>query len=272
MKKTRTLRRTMVVVVVLILLFAMSSTALATNDSTDVEVTWVGGGTITGTVDTGDALTGFTSNAALSSGTFKVTDANDNSYGYGVDQMTMEFTAGVTDGSVSTQTNRLTSAGMYGAAGQTSYSFVGVNNGTASIAARTSTNYAALSAPTYGYQLPGGHNIVANANVYEMWTGITNGQGNGGEVYAKGNGSAQLDAMTSGASGNGGIQLGWGGGCYTDANFQATGTGGTFKLTGVGSSQVTFEGMGITSGGGNLQLMANWLGSVSVDDFSLTAR
>lgn len=272
-KTKKSLRGLAVLVVVLMLMFAMSLTAFAADDPTEVVVTWDGGGVVEGSADTGDSLTTFSSFASFSNGTFTVKDSNNNPYGYGVDCVTTGLTASVTEGFIRTDTERLTSKdSSYGPAGQTSYSYVSASGGTASMATRVSTNYASLKVPTYGYQLPGGHNIVANANVYEMFTGVTDGQGNSGEVYAIGNGFAELDAMVSEASGNSGIRLAWGGGCFTDASFNATGDHGQFVLTGIGNNEVTLEGMGITTGGGNLQIMSNWLGSINVDDFSTTAK
>lgn len=272
-KTKKSLRGLAVLVVVLMLMFAMSLTAFAADDPTEVVVTWDGGGVVEGSADTGDSLTTFSSFAGFSNGTFTVKDLNDNPYGYGVDSVTTGLTASVTEGFIRTDTERLTSKdSSYGLAGQTSYSYVSASGGTASMATRVSTNFASLKVPTYRYQLPGGHNFVADANLYEMYTGVSNGLENWGEVYATGNGFAELDAMSSEASGNGGIRLGWGCGCYTDANFNATGDGGQFKVTGVGNNEVTFKGMGITTGGGNIQLMSNWLESIHVDDFSTTAK
>jgi hypothetical protein len=268
MKKT--LRGLVVLVVVLALMVAMSLTAFAADDPTEVVVTWDGGGVVEGSASTGDTNTTFSSMASWSNGTFTVKDFNNDPYGYGVDSVTTSLVASVTDGFVRTDTERLTSKSSYGDPGQTSYVYASASGGSTSMATRVSTNYASLIVPTYKFQLPGGHNIVADATAYEMWTGVTDGQGNSGNVYAIGNGVAELDAMVSVAGR--GIRLAWGGGCYTDANFSATGDGGQFKATVIGNSEVTFEGMGITAGGGNLQIISNWLGSIDVDDYSATAK
>jgi hypothetical protein len=125
---------------------------------------------------------------------------------------------------------------------------------------------------TYTYQLPGGHNIVVNAVSYLIDRLIQDGRGNQGYVLATGNGIATLDCMSAGASGYGSLELGRGQGCYTDANFSATGISGRFEATGVGNNGVTFNGMGVSSGGGSLSVIANWANSFSINDFSLTAN
>jgi hypothetical protein len=105
-----------------------------------------------------------------------------------------------------------------------------------------------------------------------MSRSIADSMGNTGLVYAAGNGSAILDCMSSEASGNGSLKLGRGAGCYTDANFTATGASGYFEAAGVGNDSVTFNGMGVSSGGGSLQVIANWLNSFGIGDYSLTAH
>jgi hypothetical protein len=242
---------------------------------TQVDINWNGSGAIGSVVDTGDAVTTFNTSGNLISGSFTSADSNDNPYTYNVDSFSSYLNASVTGGgSIAMTTERLTSKeSMYGAAGQESYSFVGTNGGTASLTARTVTNYAALSDPTYTYQLPGGHNItVADSTSYLIQRYVGDGQGNSGEVIATGAGSATLDNMVSGASGNGGVSFGLGGGCYTDAAFNATGTAGSFQVTGVGNDSVSFNGLGVSSGGGSLSLVANWVNNFNVGNYSLTAN
>jgi hypothetical protein len=161
---------------------------------------------------------------------------------------------------------------MYGSGGQVDTAFVGVEDGSASMAFRSTTNFAQMVDGTYTYQLPGGHNIIANAESYLINRFISDGRGDTGTFNAVGNGAATLDCMSSEASGVWNLTLGRGAGCYTDANFNATGLGGTVLVTGVGNDSVTFNGMGASSGGGTLQFVANWLNSVSISDFSLTAH
>ena len=160
---------------------------------------------------------------------------------------------------------------MYGAAGQESFSGVMVVDGTADMAYRSTTNFAGMVDATYTHQLPGGHNIVADADFYSIMRYIDDGRGNYGEFAADGTGQATLDLMSAEASGVWNLAFGRGAGCYTDANYNATGAGHV-EVTGTGDDSVTFNGMGITAGGGTLQFIADWVGSISVADFSLTAH
>jgi len=260
------------VLIAMVLLFMVGGVALA-DDPTTVVVNWAGAGGVGAGVDSGDSNGGFATSGDAISGSFTATDSNNNPYSYGVDNFSVLLNGSVTNGYLNTGDNRVNSyAPMYGAGGQTSWSNVSVSGGSASMAYRSTTNYAAMGDGTYGYQLPGGHNIVVNAVSYLIDRLIADGRGNQGYVLATGNGSATLDCMSAGASGYGSLEFGRGQGCYTDANFSATGIGGRFEATGIGNNSVTFNGMGISSGGGSLSIIANWANSFSINDFSLTAH
>jgi len=251
----------------------MSSVALA-DSPTDVNISWSGAGGISGGITAGDdAGAGFETLGDVISGSYSATDSNNNPYGYNVDSFSTLFSGFVDNGYMYTGVDRNDSySPMYGAAGQQSWSFV-YTNGIASMAYRSTTNYAQMTDGSYGYQLPGGHNItVAGADYYEIDRGIDDGRGNSGWLYADGDGSATLDCMVSGASGVWNLQFGRGGGCYTDANFSATGSAGHFEVEGEGNNSVTFNGMGVSSGGGTLSLVADWLNNFSISDYSLTAN
>lgn len=260
------------VVIAVVLLFAVSGIALA-DDPTEVSVTWDGTGWIGANVNTGDSSTSLNTEGTNINGSLNVKDYNDNPYSYTVDTFSSLLNASVSNGGyISLITNRLTSkVSMYGLAGQQSGTLVGINDGTASVALRTWTNYAAMKDPTYGYQLPGGHNITVSSSLYTIDRWITDGQGNAGYIVSNGNGSAVLDCMSTEASGNGGVRFGWGCGCFTDANYTATGSG-HFNVTGIGNTQVTFGGLGITSGGGALSIIADFINGFSIGDYSLTAK
>ncbi len=258
-------------VLALVALFALSSVALAA-DPTETNVTWDGAGTVVVGVDSVDSNSGVATGGSAILGTYTVVDSNNNPYNYGVDSFSAYLNAGVTNGYVSTGTNRVESyASMYGAGGQTSWSNVYVEGGTASMAYRSTTNYAQMVDATYTYQLAGGHNIVVNADYFEMSRGVADGRGNQGYISSYGTGSATLDCMSAEASGAWDLKLGRGAGCYTDANYNATGDG-YFEATGIGNTFVTFNGLGISAGGGSLSVIANYLNSFGIGDYSLTAR
>lgn len=248
-----------------------SGVALA-DDPTTVDVDWSGSGWVGVEVDTGDAYAGFGTGGDSISGSYSATDSNNNPYNYGVDNFSAYLNAYVENGEIDTGCLRTDSTGMYGSAGQYSWSYVGVDDGSASMAYRSTTNFAQMTDGSYGYQLLGGHNIVVDADSYYIDRGIEDGRGNSGYLEAWGSGTATLDCMTSGASGCWSLTFGRGGGCYTDANFNATGTAGHFEVTGEGNTSITFNGMGVSSGGGSLSFIADWLGSFSISDYSLTAN
>jgi len=254
------------------MLFATSAVALA-DAPTTVTITWDGTGAVGGGMDSGVSNGGFTTGGSAIAGTYTATDSNNNPYSYGVDSFSSYLNAGVTNGFIQTGVARVSSyVPMYGNGGQLDTAFVGVDGGTASMAFRSTTNYAQMVDATYTYQLAGGHNILTNADYYEIDRFISDGRGNSGEVSAYGNGQATLDCMSSEASGVWNLTLGRGAGCYTDANFSATGSSGYFSATGVGNDSVTFNGLGISSGGGALSIIANWVNSFSIGDYSLTAH
>jgi hypothetical protein len=260
------------VVALLIAIFVFSGVALA-DDPTTVTVTWNGGGAAGVNVNSGDSNAGFNTGGDLISGTYTAVDSNDNPYSYSVDSFSSYLNANVTNGFISTGTARVNSyVSMYGAGGQLDTAFVGVTDGTASIAFRSTTNYAQMVDGTYTYQLPGGHNIVANAAYYEINRLISDGRGNSGEIQAWGGGVATLDCMSSEASGAWNLKLGGGAGCYTDANYQAVGGAGHFQVTGIGNDSVVFNGLGLSSGGGALSIVADWVNSFNIADYSLTAH
>lgn len=249
-----------------------SSVALADDPDDVVNVNWSGSGLVGGSVTAGDdATTTFQTSGASISGSFAATDLNNNPYNYGVDNFNTNINATVVDGIIQYQTDRTDSyAPMYGSAGQLSYSEVWVIGGSGSMATGSQTNYAGMTDGTYGSQLPGGHNIVANASSYYLERYVRAGDGDNAYVWAQGDGQATLGCMSSEMSA-GGVRLGRGCGCYTDANFTATGTSGLFEVRGTGTNSVSLDGMGITSGGGSLAFIANWTGSFSIGDYSLTA-
>jgi len=255
---------------VMVLSLTIGSVALA-DDPTEVTTTWSGSGSLAVSTNTGDATAGFITEGAGISGSYTTKDFNDNPYSYGVDTFSAYLNASVTNGYIDSGSERLTSkTSAYGDPGQTSWSFVSVTDGTASMAYRTWTNYAAMKDPGYTYQLPGGHNIVASADSYTIDRGIQASDGSWANTLITGSGTATLDNMVSEASATG-VRLGWGGGCYTDASFSATGTG-TFTLTGVGDTSATTAMAPGMVGASSFSIVASWAGTFNIADYSVTAQ
>lgn len=256
----------------LIATLALSGAVMA-DEPTTVTVTWDGAGGVGTNVDCGDSNAGFTTIGDAIVGSYTATDSNDNPYNYKIDSFVSEINASVINGQISTGIARVNSyTGMYGNGGQVDSAFVGVSDGTASLAFRSTTNFAQMVDASYQHQLSGGHNIVVNGSSYNLDRFISDGRGNSGDVFASGTGIATLDCMSSEASGCWNLKLGRGAGCYTDANFNASGASGIFQVTGVGVDSVTFNGLGMSAGGGTLQVVANWVNNFSISDYSLTAH
>jgi hypothetical protein len=233
----------------------LGSVVLA-DDPTEVSVTWDGSGGVGVDVNTGDAFAGVVTSGSHIGGSFITTDFNNNPYGYGVDSFDACLNASVINGYINTGNLRTDSfEGMYGNAGQNSWSSVSVDGGSASMAYHTTSNYA----------------IIVDATYYNIDRGILDGGDNSGVLNAWGSGSATLDCMSSEASGVWDLVFGRGAGCYTDANYTATGSG-HFDVTGTGNTSVVFNGLGISSGGGSLSIIADFVNSFSINDYSLTAK
>jgi hypothetical protein len=254
----------------LVLVLSVSGMALA-DDPDQIDISWDGSGQVTGSIDTGDAQAYFDTGGDYILGSYSGVETPNTSYPYmNVDSYVGYFNGHVENGYMDSGCARTDSyEGSYGDAGQFSWSWVGVSGGVADMAYRTTTNYAQMRDCCYKYQLSGGHNIVVDAEFYTMDRYINDGDGESGDFYAEGTGTATMDCMNSGASGCWGLSLGSGCGCYTDANFNATGAGHV-AVTGIGDNSVTM--MGNSIGGGTLQFIADWAGSISIPDWSITAN
>lgn len=282
------------------------SVALA-DGPTEVKVTWSGSGFEGITVTAGDdaVIDFFTSGAGIN-GNFIARDLNDNPWSFNVDTVNSYITADVTDGVIWYQSNRTDSAGKYGPAGQLVYNFVGVTGGTGEMATGGQTNCASMTNCTWfkpnPYLFPvhttGGYNFEANASDYYIYSFIAeNGTPGNPVVYpiptdnwaefeATGSGTADINCMTTQSSGNGPTRLGWGGGCYTNANAAFTGSG-SFAVNAMGSNQIvtpiadkngnpapgawTIPGDG-SYGSCSYNVIANFVGPFSVGNYSVDVK
>jgi len=255
---------------VLVLMLTFAGTALAT-DPSEVNVIWSGSGIVDGVVTSGDdAITHFHSEGSSHTGEFNAIDQNNNPYSYNVDSCSFSMESSIVGtGWTDLEVDRTDAKTSYGAAGQESYTYVGVSNGTATLANRVSTNYASMRDCNYGWHA-NNHITVSNADSYTLQRYMDSGSGNFGGILASGNGDAILNCMNAEASA-GQVRLGRGCGCYTNASYSATGDG-TFMVEGIGNNSVTFDGMGVSSGGGTLSFIADFINSFNIADYSLTAN
>lgn len=279
----------MLIALIAILCFAVP--ALAAGPST-VTVNWDGSGSVNGNVDTGDTTTNFSVDANYAYGQFTATDSNNNPYSYGVDTNSAYvygyFNGG---GEMSFETVRNTSyTPMYGSAGQDVSAYVGSSD-SGSMATGSWTNYAEMTNATYGKTLVNSHNFTASASgesgSYTISETISSENAIAGFVAGgSGTSSAQIDCMTTGAYGSDAVNLGWGGGCYTNADATFTGAG-TFMVGAYGSNSITtpianasgslvsggwtINGDG-TPGSASLSIIANFVNGGSVGNYSVSVR
>lgn len=270
MKRKRLIGIALTLAVLGTLLF--SSIALA-DDPTTVDVTWDGAGAVNGNVNAGDdANATFTSAGNYQVGHFTATDQNNNPYTYGVDSCNFSFETDITGGGVARFTvNRTDSkVSMYGNAGQQSGTYAFSPDGDILVQNRSATNYASMKDGNYGWHA-NDHIVIGNATIYELERWMNSGNGDFADLSALGIGSAELDAMSSEANGSG-VRLGWGCGCYTNADFTATGSG-TFQLQAVGDTSTTTAMAPGMTGANSFNFIATWLNSTfTVPDYSTTAQ
>ncbi len=243
---------------VILMTTALTGAVLAA-DPTQVDVTWGGAGIVDGTVDTGDANANFHSGGSNHVGEFHATDSNDNPYNYGVDSNSFTLETAITGfGQASLNVERTDAKTSYGAAGQNSYTYVEIMNGSATLQNRSATNYASMKDCNYGWNA-NDHITVTGADSYYLERSMDSGNVNFAGLWAGGTGDADLDCMNAEASA-GQVRLGEGCGCYTNADFNAVGIG-TFNLYGLGNNGVTFNNISMT---GSTSGAFNWLGSLDV--------
>jgi len=245
------------------------------DDPTTVDVNWNGAGAVIGSVTCGDDATASfgTSASHHQVGEFHATDSNDNPYTYGVDSCVFTMETSITDGGgaylLVSRTDSKESS--YGLAGQQSYIYVSTDDGDATLQNRSSTNYASMKDCNYGWN-SSDHITVAGASTFELLRWMNSGNGDFAGLRASGSGSADLDCMSSEANGAS-VRLGWGCGCYTNADFTATGAG-LFELQANGDTTATTAMAPGMTGASSFDFVAWWTGgsTFTVPDYSTTAQ
>lgn len=281
--------------VLAVLCFMVVPTAVFAADPTTLTVNWGGSGVVTGSGVVGnDAAYNFATSGSAVGGDFNVVASNDNPYGYNVGTSSSYIDADVANGSIYYEANRTDGYGMYGPAGQTAASFVGVNaDGIGEMATGSWNNYASMVNGTYGkphttngynYQASGTNYLIASyLGIGDAALGnglVLSPTGNYALLYSSGTGTAKVNDMTNQMYGNG-LDFGEGGGCYTNANALLTGYGtfrvgsvgtngiqsalGSYVLNGAGSNlNITATGTGVTYGSG-VATTGNGLGTTTLD-------
>ncbi|MDD5621276.1 MAG: hypothetical protein PHS27_01670 [Candidatus Pacebacteria bacterium] len=197
--------------------------------------------------------------------TGQCTDANNNPYGYNVDSVTAWLRGTTTNGGqISLQLNRLGSyVPMYGPAGQISLWEVFSSDGTASLAARTSMNYASMIDSQYGFQANG--QLQASGTTFYVLRQITNGT-DWGLVQISGNGSGTITCMNSGANGTGYTLEGWTG-CYKNDSATMSGASTIFLVQAFAEHAMTWENGSSTGATSYLVQVTQEYGSATIKDW-----
>jgi len=100
---------------------------------------------------------------------------------------------------------------------------------------------------------------------------MDSGSTNSARLDLIGTGNANIDCMSSEAK-EGQVRLGWGCGCYTNADIVATGSG-TFNLQAVGDTSTTTALAPGMTGANSFNFIASWAGNstFTIPDYSTTA-
>lgn len=243
--------------------------------ATVLNYNWTGGGFSTVTFDTGDAIMNFQTNGGLTSGSLYAKDFDNNPYSYGVDNMLTNVNAQVNNGGwIAYQVDRTDSySPMYGAAGQTSYSYVSSDDGVATMAFQTVTNYASLVSSNYGFQA--NQQFTVSGTNIDIIHSLTTGNGvEGGSLVLDGTGTASVDYMTDGYTNYNQFEFGSGAGCYTNADVTASGAG---LLTIGGSADNNMwanDGSWSIAGSGGVTHGESWSynGLLTVNNYAFTGN
>ena len=287
------------IVLTMVLILGIGLAVFADN-STVSSTTWSGAGLITGSVTSGDdAVHSFEANGGQIQGSFNVTDANNNPYGYSVDTVTGTLDSTVQGGYswydvVRTDFATHPSAGesgttpyMYEDAGQHLYSYIGSSSdGSASMEMTSLIAYAYLSNTSSGFHAD------ADSFVLSTWLGDKGGPttpatGPWAAFSAQGSGQADVNLWHSsiGSWGpNNQVNFGWGMGSYTKCNASFVGSG-QFSVDALGASRIatqianasgTVNGW-IGTGDGTLGSVAYhasavYTGTLTVPNYSMSSK
>ncbi|MBS7631795.1 hypothetical protein KEJ47_09575 [Candidatus Bathyarchaeota archaeon] len=189
--------------------------------ATDMDLTWSGPGSVSGTFTSGDdAVVGMYADG-WTHGQFHATDADDNPYNYQVDTTSAWFKGYIDDGGelYFDFDRRDSHESMYGPADQRTESYLG-SSGTGQLIFRTRSNYADLDSSNYNFQ--NNDHFLATGEYY-AYHNVYNGN-NWAGFMAAGNGTLDIDHMTDDTWVTT-IKFGHGCGCYTNADVVQTGAG-----------------------------------------------
>ena len=250
------------------ILLGVLAAPLAFAAPTDFNLNWNGAGSLGATWVTDGTTATFSTSGNGVAGSWVASDANNNPYGYGVDSATSDFRASVTGGGMIQYSQLRTGsyAPMYGPADQGTTSGVLSALGSATLNQYVYTNYADLGVGNYGHVT---NNQFTASGDYSAYHSIFNGA-NGAGWNIAGTGSTNISDMTDTANGNVGWTLGSGGGCYTNAQVSASGSG-SFDLG--ANSGASMSGAGwSTVGASNYSGSWSFASGFTLTDFHLSGN
>ena len=226
---------------IIVTLMSLLLTTTPVMAATTVDTTWFGSGNNEIHFVSGDdAYSDFRTGGSSIAGEFHAKDYDDNPYNYNVDTTNSFIGASVAgSGFLEFRYVRDDSKTSYGNPGQTSYTLITTDDGTAEMAWGVRTNYAEMGNCQYGWVYSGsspyspttsGKQFEASGSSYSIYHALTDGDGDGAWVGSKGSGSAEVKLM--GEKATSGFNMGslpvCGDGCAWDNNyatFSGSGTG-----------------------------------------------
>lgn len=260
-----------------LLICLLVPSAVFADSPTSIVVNWAGTGAVDSTVTAGtSSVHSFTTDGGSIGGNFIVNNAGDNPYNYGVASTNSYIQGGVGNGILRYIVNRTGSYSMYGVAGQVADSYVLANGGTAYMATGSTMNYAAMVNGTYNKpKTPGGYNFETNATYFEAGSLISAGSGNDQAFFTSiGSGTAKINDMSNEANA-GGVKLGRGAGCYTNANALFNGLG-TFTVNAFGGNNIQTGTINANGNGtvGSVSFLSilNYNGTAGNTDYSIIVQ
>jgi len=258
-----------IILIGIIALALVGMTGLSTA-STTYDTTWDGSGYLDIDFQSGDdARSRFWTSGTGIKGEYHAIDHDNNAYSYGVDTTSVRTKAEVKNGGYIEHLfeRKDSHEGMYGAAGQSTYSYLNSDN-TASFAIDTNTNFARLRTSNYGWKNT--NQFTANGN-HVMTHQVNNGDGllnAGWWIEAIGQTTVSHSAEEIGHKNR--LKFGWGDGCTQRAKVDITGSG-MYDLIANAPNKIETKEIGITTDGA-LEISATFGSGFHFGNYALSGN
>jgi hypothetical protein len=170
----------------------------------------------------------FSTGGNIINGASSYANQENNPYGYGVSNTSLDLNGSVGNGGFITSTTSRDGSytPLYGGAGQSVSALAQSDNGTAALVQHTSANYAGLQdLGHYGVtQTPNGNTLEASGSAIVLNYAVNTGAVGSAGILVSGSGSASYTQNYAGASAKS-FSMGVGGGDYQLGTFNAQGSG-----------------------------------------------